>query len=149
MKRLQLDNFILEEYNDSNVEHKAAIKELDNENSFLGSVTRSIEKLNNEKEEKKLNQDCAYVAYYENHPIGFISISTSKDKYVIRYGILPIYRKKHLGFLLLQQFSNKMFEQPNIDELTLFINNTNTASKKIANLVGYEQITNVRYEKHK
>ena len=145
MKKLKLASFLLEEYDESIIDHKIVAIKLDNENSFLGCVTRHIEKLN----ENKLKNDCAYVAYYNDTPIGFISIRALKENYEIRYGILPEYRNQHLGTLLLKEFSNKMFENPNISELNIFINSANIASRKLALQVGYEKVTSVKYKMNK
>ena len=144
---MELDNFYLAEYDGKNIDHKTTIIELENDKNgkqYLGNLEYHIAAVNRRKEESRCNH--AYVAYYADIPIGFISITNKNESYQISYGIRPKSRGEHLGALLLQEFSEKMFEiYPEIDKLTLIINNLNTGSKKTADLAGYTQENSVRH----
>lgn len=147
--KLELDNFFLAEYDPKNVDHKTTIIELENDEGgrkYLGDLEYHIELVNERYQENRCNH--AFIAYYgeEEDPSGFISITGKDDAYQISYGIRPKYRGEYLGALLLQEFSEKMFEiYPEIDDLTLVINNLNTASRKTADLAGYTQEDRVSY----
>lgn len=136
---MELDNFFLAEYDERNVDHKTTIIKLENDSTaktYLGNLEYHIARINQRKEQNRCNH--AYIAYYNDVPVGFISIYLEQEKYQISYGIIPEKRKEYLGALLLQEFSEELFEEyPEIETLTLLINNLNTGSKKTARLAGY------------
>lgn len=139
---LNLDNFILEEY-DENF-HNNILNRLQADNNakkYLGDLKFSIMMIKKRKLENNINK--FYIAYYNNYPIGFISITYKDKSYQISYSILNEYRNQNLGSLLLQEFSEAIFERYyNVNELILKIENDNIGSKKVADLAGYEQIDN-------
>ena len=147
---MKLDNFKLEEYNETNFEHKTTIIEISNDaygRTFLGDLELHIMCVNKRKEESLLNY--AFIAYYNDKPVGFISI-TENGNYEITYGIRPKYRGEYMGALLLQEFSEKIFEQfKDVNELKLFINNLNTASRKTALIAGYEKKNGITYSQRR
>lgn len=65
--------------------------------------------------------------------------------YLVSYAILNNYRKYHLSALLLQEFSDKLLIDYNVNELNLSINPSNIASIKTSNLVGYKKKSLTRY----
>ncbi len=137
-----LDNFILEEYNEKNIEHKSLLINLGNDfkiQRYLGNLEMLYEFLNrNNKNGLVAN---FYVAFFNKIPVGIITINQYSNTYEISYAILNIYRKQHFGSLLLSEFSKKIFEQYNdIDSLDLRINIKNIASQKLALFAGYENI---------
>lgn len=139
---LKLDNFILEEY-DENF-HNNILNRLQADNNtkkYLGDLKFSIMMIKKRKLENNINK--FYIAYYNKYPIGFISITYKDDEYQISYSILNKYRNQNLGSLLLQEFSEAIFERYyNVNELILKIENDNIGSKKVADLAGYNQIDN-------
>lgn len=136
---LKLDNFILEEYNSSihnDILDKLQIDQ--NTKKYLGDLKFAITMIKKRNLENTINK--AYIAYYNNYPIGLITISYIEESYQISYAILPEYRKQNLGSLLLQEFGEALFEKySNIDELTLKIKEHNTGSKNVAKLAGFEE----------
>ncbi len=81
-----------------------------------------------------------YIVYYRDIPIGFIALTHNKEDYEIICGLLKEKRKRHLGTLLLLEFSKKVFENyKDIEVLTLKINNENIGSIKSAKYVGYTE----------
>lgn len=144
---MELDNFFLAEYDFQNVDHRTVALEIENADKehYLGDLEYHIARINQRREDNRCNH--AYIAYYNDYPVGFISIFTEADSYQISYGIRPEKRGEYLGALLLQEFSEKMFEvYPEIDKLTLVIKNPNEYSKKTADLVGYTQDDSIVYE---
>lgn len=128
---MELDNFFLAEYDFQNINHRAVVIEIENADreKYLGDLEYHIARINQRREDNRCNH--AYIAYYNDYPVGFITIYTESDTYQISYGVRPEKRGEYLGTLLLQEFSEKMFEvYPEIDKLTLIINNLNTSSKK-------------------
>lgn len=100
--------------------------------------------VNKRIEENRCNH--AYIVYYADIPIGFISITNKDESYQISYGIRLKSREEHLGTLLLQEFSEKMYEiYPKIDKLTLVISDVNERSQDAVTLAGYTQENNTRY----
>jgi len=148
MNKLELDNFLLEEYDESNVEHKSLVIELDNEHSYLGDVLYRIESIKEQYSEQPMEFNHCYIVYYNDYPIGLITISKLLNDYEICYGILPKYRKQYLASLLLQEFSYKMLDDFNY-ELSLFISSENIGSKKTAELAGYEKVNFLKYKMSK
>ena len=144
--KIKLYNFTLKTYNFEDKIHKKIVQEISQDekgSKFLGSIENNIEIINKRKEEDYLNNN-AYIAYYNDEPVGYISLThyTEMDNeiYEIASGLLKEQRGYYLGALILQEFSEKIFEErPNINKLTLIINNLNTGAKKTAIRVGYEQ----------
>ena len=144
---MELDNFFLAEYDFQNVDHRTVALEIENADKehYLGDLEYHIARINQRREDNRCNH--AYIAYYNDYPVGFISIFTEADSYQISYGIRPEKRGEYLGALLLQEFSEKMFEvYPEIDKLTLVIKNPNEYSKRTADLVGYTQDDSIVHE---
>ena len=175
MKYLKLDNFDLYEYNDSK-EHQAVIEKIEasDPNNYLGNIKYAIKRINQRKIDNPNN--FAFIAYYNDYPIGYISLTYVDSEYQISAGTLPEFRKQNLSSLLLEEFSERIldykkvseminkFELSNtnlkeiykegitekeIDKLVLKIDTTNEASHKVAELVGYEQVDNVTFKRNK
>lgn len=145
---MKLDNFDLVEYNHNDAEHNGVLIELGNDRDgsyYLGDLFQQAMVIERRKEEDYLH-NYSYIAYYNDEAVGYISLTHKEERYEISYGIVPAHRGEYLGALLLQEFSEKLFEVfPDIDKLTLLINNLNTASKKTAKLAGYIQENSVRH----
>jgi predicted transcriptional regulator len=144
---IELDNFILETYNNNDIDHRTTAIELCNDangKKFLGDVLASIEWVFKKRESNHRNN--AYVAFYDNEPVGFASLSINEDSYEISIGIRPKYRKEYMGALLTQEFSEKILEMyADVNKVTAIINNLNTGSKKMATMAGFIQENKVRY----
>lgn len=142
---MQLDNFTLKIYNDADDNHKKIIEELENDkegNKFLGNLQSYINTIEKRKEEEFLYNN-SYIVYYEDRPIGFLAITHHDEIYEITNGLLKKERGNHLGPKLLKEFTKKTFEtRPQIDKLTLVIDNLNDNAKKAVIKVGY----NLEYE---
>lgn len=138
---MELDNFFLAGYDFQNDDHRMIVMELEeddkkNGTNYIKDLEYHFAMINHRREDNRCNQ--AYIAYYNDYPVGFIAITKKDDIYEISYGIRPEKRGEYLGAMLLQEFSEKMFEvYPEIDKLTLIVNDLNTPSKKTADLVGY------------
>ena len=149
MRKLDLDNFMLYEYNNS-AEHRYVIEQITDPSKFLGDIKLHIAMINKRKEQNPLN--CAYIVYYkgyeqiDDYPVGFMGLSYLDGSYHVSYGIMPQFRKQNLSTMLLQEFSDKLLEMSNIDELVLKIDTNNIASQKVAGLAGYEQIDKTTYK---
>lgn len=146
---MELDNFFLAEYDFQNIDHRTVVMELEKDDkkgdkNYIKNLEYHFAMINRRREDNRCNH--AYIAQYNDYPVGFIAITKKDDIYEISYGVRPEKRGEYLGALLLQEFSEKMFEvYPEIDKLTLIINNLNTPSKKTANLAGYTQENSVRH----
>ena len=147
LDKVYLDNFVLEDYDEFDYNHKCTIMELSNDidaRNYLYDVKWKMDAVKRRSEDNPLN--LAYVAFYNDYPIGIITLSYINREYYISYGILPEYRKQYLASLLLQEFSEYLFTTyPEIDALNLSIVEKNTGSVHTAKRVGYERITNPRY----
>ena len=139
---MELDNFILKEYNEKNIEHSSIIDTLDldeKSKNFIGRTRTLIQIINKRKEDEDYLHNNTYIAYYNDRPVGYISLTHKEDNYEIISGLLKEERNQHLGALLLLEFSEKVFEKyKDIDKLTLKINSKNLGSIKCAELVGYK-----------
>lgn len=146
---IYLDNFVLEEYNQSNSEHVYVIDELNkdqNTKKFLGNVNYTIERTMDRRIDNPYN--IPFIPYYNNYPVGYISLVYIHDEYQVIMGILGQFRKQNLGALLLEKFSDYfLFHYSDIDSLHLKIEEDNIGSRKVANLVGYHQDSSTKYSR--
>lgn len=144
---INLNNFILQEYNYNNIDHRSVVIEFTNDkesSKYLGDLFYSIEEINKRKNNNNIN--FAFVVYRKNIPVGYISIITKESIYEISYGIIPRYRSNGLGTLLLQEFSDYLFHKYTyIDQLSLIIAKDNIISKKTAISAGYYQENKNKY----
>ncbi len=141
MRTLELENFFLLEFDFQNETHHNVLNKIESTKEgkhFLGNINYAITKINQRKEKTPYN--IAYIVYYLDDPMGYISLTYFDNAYQISYGITPEYRGQYLGSLLLMEFSDKLFELfPEIEKLTLKINDLNIGSIKLAEKVGYEK----------
>ncbi len=91
--KIHLDNFVLEEYSKDNYEHIEVINKLNSDDSvkrYLGNINYSIARIERRKTEDCLskNINSAFISYYNDYPIGYISIYYKEGKHHISYGIL-------------------------------------------------------------
>lgn len=139
---MQLDNFDLEIYSESNQEHQNILKKVTEDKTgrqYLGNIMNHVNSILKRKEEDYLNNNI-YIAIYNQRPIGYIALTHHDDIYEITSGLIKEARGEHLGALLLQEFSEEIFENLTyIDKLTLVIDNKNIGSIKAAQLVGYQK----------
>jgi RimJ/RimL family protein N-acetyltransferase len=147
---MKLDNFILEKYDKTNKEHNMVVQELSNDmdsKKYLGNLDYANAVIEKRKQENPNNY--IYIAY-STFPVGYISLTYKDNQYYISYGIVPKYRGEYLGALLLQEFSEKIFEEYNhIDELTLSIHKNNIKSYKVANLAGYKEVEFTKFKQRR
>lgn len=144
--RLILDNFTLIEYDPNRSEQKHIVDRLKQEpavNKYLGDLQYLALRIAQRKEENKYN--LLFLAYYDENPIGFISLTYLEESYQISSALFKEYRGQNLGSLLLQEFSEKIFEEYPIDKLILKINNENIAGQKAAELGGYDKEDSTTY----
>ncbi len=145
---MKLDNFTLEIYNENNKEHIETIDKIDKDKKskdYLGNTFSLIKMINKRKDEDYLHNE-TYITYYNNRPVGYIALTHNNEDYELISGLIPSERNQHLGALLLQEFSEELFNKiKDIDKLTLKINDKNLGSIKCAKLVGYVQDTNEKY----
>lgn len=175
MKYLKLDNFDLYEYNDSQ-EHQEVIGRIEasDPNNYLGSIKYAIKRINQRKIENPNN--FVFIAYYNDYPIGYISLTYVDNEYQVSAGTLKEFRRQNLSSLLLEEFSERIldykkvskmidkFEPSNtnlkeiykegitekeIEELVLKIDPTNEASHKVVQIVGYEQVDDMTFKRKK
>lgn len=148
---IELENFILEEYNKNNNEHTEVIYNLNkdqNVKKYLGNINYSIERISERKKENKYNK--AFIPYYNNYPVGYISLSYINSEFQISYGILNEYRKQNLAALLLEEFSEYLLENyQDIEELILKIKEDNIGSIKVAELADYYKESNEKYSRNR
>ena len=144
---MKLDNFDLEEYSQYNPLHQEVLSQVDSQlrsKLFLGDVNLIAQRTDERYQENF--KDRFYIAFYNDEPIGFITLNLMGDKYEISSGIIPAFQKQHLGPLLLQEFSEAIFNKYyDIDKLYLHINEKNIAGQKSAELAGYEHEAGNRY----
>ena len=144
---MELDNFHLEKYSPYNKEHKYIFSLINGTNygKYLGDLELHIKRVYERKEEDYFHND-VYVAFYNDNPVGFISLSHREFGYEVVSGIIPSMRGEHLGPLLLQEFSEKVFDTyDDVDELVLKINPSNKKAISSARLVGYEKVGEETY----
>ena len=145
---MELQNFNLQEYNDTK-EHRPIIIQLWNDelsNKYLYDLSKEVKYLQEKNIKDQRNN--AYIVYYDSNPIGYISLKVDDNRCVISYGLIPEYRGKHLCTKLLQQLSRYILEiYQDVDNLILIIQNTNIGSIKVATNAGYKKESIIKYVK--
>ncbi len=148
---MELKSFRLENYSDSKQEHRSIIIQLWNDklsHKYLYDLSKEIELLNELYIYDKKNK--AFIVYYEDKPIGYISLMSVDNKCTISYGLIPEYRGKHLCTNLLREFTYEVLKTyEDINKLSLIICNDNIGSQKVAKNAGYEKETIIRYSKYR
>lgn len=142
---LNLPSFNLEEYDPQNILHHSIIIELANELSVQKAFYDLENYINNIiNSEDKINK--VYIAFEQEDPIGFISISKIASTYQISYAILRYLRRKKKATTLLNEFTKMIFDtEPDIEKIVLFINKINTGSIVVAKSAGYIQENQTKY----
>lgn|SRR5574344_264475 len=136
---LELDNFVLKEFNPLNKEHLDIINQLGcdaKSNKYLGNIKYALERNSMRSISNDLNK--SYIVYYNSYPIGYANIMFT-DACMLSIGILPKYRGQHLAALLLDELTDSELEHnSDLDEVCLKIDKANIGSIKTALLVGYK-----------
>lgn len=149
MQQIKLDNFILEKLDLSYKDHQDVINSLTvdkNTQKYLGDLLYSFKRIELRHMENPLN--AAYIAYYNDYPIGYISLSYMKNSYQLSIGILPAYRGQNMAALLTDEFSEYLFDNyKEINDISLEINTKNIGSIKSAILASYQQVGETTYKR--
>lgn len=149
--KVDLDNFALEEYSSYNKEHVEVVFELNQDQStkeFLGDVYYTIARTEKRHDDDPSHYNIAFIPYYNDYPIGYISLVYLHQEYQVIYGILEKFRKQNLGALLLEEFSEYFLDRySDIDSLNLEIKEDNLGSRQVADLVGYRQDSSTKYSR--
>lgn len=138
---MELDSFILEKYDSSRKLHQEIITSLmQSQNSeYLGNIHYMIESIYKRKAYDFRHLNEVFIAYYNDYPVGLISITYLNERQEISIGILEKYRHQYLGSLLTFEFMEKIFElYPDINELYGVIDGKNINSQKMAKKIGSE-----------
>ena len=142
MCHMKLDNFILESYNNL-PEHQRVIDSLmkSDVHSYLGNIYYMIQNIYKRKEEYPLTLNEFYIAYYNDYPVGIVSITYMNEREEMSCGILPQFEHQHLGSLLLLEFTEKIFAlNPSLDSLYSVIDKKNIASQRmVLNTGGHKE----------
>ena len=136
---MELDNFKLEVYTDNSAEHRQVIAALQREdvNKVYGDLSYFIMKT---KRRGQANyRDEVFIPYYNDCPIGFAALYTSNERVFTTCGLLEEFKNQNLEALLLSEFSEKLFESYNFENLSLSVDPRNAAEIAMAQLAGFEQ----------
>lgn len=137
---MELDNFILEEYNEYSKIHSEVMNILCSDvatKKYLGNLKYAVSRINL----RKIDDNCNafYIAFYNDEPIGYISLTNIDGYFQVSSSILPEFRGQHFAALLLEEFSEKVFEVYNyINKIDLVIDAKNIGSIKSAELADYK-----------
>ena len=139
---MKLDNFELVKFNQFNIEHEYIMNCIfDKRGSKYLSDYKSFMEFFSKCSEDVMFVNVLYLVLYNKRFVGFISLVHQRFGYEVISGMMPNERGKKLGALLLQEFSEEVFEKyPSIDRLHLKIHPTNMSAIKTAQLVGYRQL---------
>ena len=139
---MELDSFILEKYDSSRKLHQEIVASLmQSQNSeYLGNIHYMIESIYKRKANDFRHLNEVFIAYYNDYPIGLISITYLNERQEISIGILEKYRHQYLGSLLTFEFMEKIFElYPDINELYEVVDDKNSDSQKLVQRIGGEE----------
>ena len=137
---MKLDNFDLVEFDKFSSEHRNVIERI--YSKYLGNINYMIDRINFRKEDDYAHNRF-FIAYYNDRPIGFISITRKDFGYEVSSGLVPEERGYYLGPMLLQEFSEEIFNSmPDVHQLVLKISPTNIKGQSSAIRAGYVQDEN-------
>ncbi|MBD9074375.1 N-acetyltransferase [bacterium] len=106
---------------------------------YLGNIHYMIESIYKRKANDFRHLNEVFIAYYNDYPIGLISITYLNERQEISIGILEKYRHQYLGSLLTFEFMEKIFElYPDINELYEVVDDKNSNSQKLVQRIGGE-----------
>ena len=139
MNTIILKDFELENYHTYNDFHNEIINRLscdDGVKKYLGNLEYLITKIQQRYQENFV--DTLYLVYKENKPIGIVTVCLRDEKYEIDCGILPEYRQKYYATILLNEFTEYLFNKyQRLDKVYLQIDGANDKSKIVAARNGY------------
>ena len=138
---MELDSFTLEKYDSSRKLHQEIVTSLmQSQNSeYLGNIHYMIESIYKRKANDFRHLNEVFIAYYNDYPIGLISITYLNERQEISIGILEKYRHQYLGSLLTFELMEKIFElYPDINELYEVVDDKNSNSQKLVQRIGGE-----------
>lgn len=151
MSHVELDSFFLIEFCPDNLEHQQILQQIEatpDGQKFLGNLSYAIQRIHQRREVHPFNM--AYIVYFFDEPMGYISISFLEEQYQISYGIIPEMQGQYLGSFLLMEFSDFLFQRfPEIQKLILKIKQDNLGSIKLAQKVGYEKEDSETYSQRR
>lgn len=145
MKKIKLDDFSLEEFDENNKEHLLMIQKLDFDfliNKYLIMEDDSYKDIIDYY--RLFNNDDIYNKAYlirllsSNELIGTLELDGPKDNLYINYSILKEYRNKGLGTRIMRELTIKLLKE--IQSICLLIKEDNVASKNLALSVGFKRI---------
>ena len=138
---MELDSFILEKYDSSRKLHQEIVTSLmrSQNSEYLGNIHYMIESIYKRKANDFRHLNEVFIAYYNDYPIGLISITYLNERQEISIGILEKYRHQYLGSLLTFEFMEKIFElYPDINKLYEVVDDKNSNSQKLVQRIGGE-----------
>lgn len=135
--KINLKHFILETYENGNLEHEGLVQNFEDERiSFIDSYK---EHLMLTPREKKDIFGVGYIVLYGNKMIGYMYISSvRRHKVELEYAVIKSERGKGYGESLLNEVTDFLCNDENIQEIYLNISPSNIKSIQCALYVSYE-----------
>ena len=136
MKKIFLDQIVLDGYDDKYKDYINDFKEGKSFSKYIHNIKERIE-LTKYKEEFSL--ECGYIVLNKNLiPIGYVFLSNIKrDEIYVEYSVLNNERRKGYGKLILSEVSDFLAQNYNIKQINLDIDPSNEASIKTAESCGF------------
>ena len=150
---INLNTFLLEEYNSTNSEHRAVTRLMEEDARVRRYIYKDMEEFINHLLEKKnefndpyINWYVAYLKREEPIPVGMIGLDYRDNKYFVDYCILPKARGENIGLTLAQQYSYYLVDDLGLDKVYGVIDASNKASITNAERIGYKKIDDTTYQ---
>lgn len=142
MNKIVLKDFILEQFNDENIEHLRMIDKFDTDREINKYIIMDNDSFIEECYEQS-NDDSIYNKLYlvrnlENEIIGSLELEVKENDLYINYAILSDYRNKGYCTNLLRQISELLL--PKVKKISLSIRKDNEKSKHLALSTGYSKL---------
>ena len=141
-----MEYFSIEEYDKYNYDHRSVVIKLANDekvtryfHDFEAYVQNIEERIEDDDENK------VYIVSFHDEPIGVTTVDHQSFKHYLSLALLPEKRHERLGAMLLGELAEYLFQHKKMDRIYLEINDTNIASIKTAEKVGFVKDVRTRY----
>lgn len=138
MEKINLGSFYIEEYDETNIDHKSTMVTLSNQDDFMyiGDLFWLEEEFRIAKEKGK--EDTLNIAFIGDVPVGMIGFNVLEGHFYLMVAILPQYRGQSYASRLVLEYAKFLFTKyPEIPDVHASIHMSNRKSLRSAQKAGF------------
>ena len=146
MDKIIIGDFYIQEYDESNKEHKATMILLSNQEDSIYRGDLSVLEADFKTAKEKGKKDAIYIAYLGDVPVGMVGGYSFFERFYLMYSILPEFRGHYYSSRLALEYARYFFrEHPEIDAVYAAIDSSDLASIKNINKAGFQRLGDSDY----